>query len=815
MASLTSSLSTQVARSASLARSHAAISATKPFGLAAYAPVLRRSFVMSALTRSALPRQLFPCDMLLARNASTAARAARIPEAIYAEEVEAEAEGRDVKDPATHFQTISGRVHPDTLKAITVHPFQHTHMSAVQARIFPLLPQLAEPHDSQSSKDSPRDLLVKAKTGTGKTMGFLVPAIEARIKMIEAHVEQARINSGLNNFSTADAAKTARAFATKNVGTLIISPTRELATQIAVEAQNLTTHHKGFGVQILVGGENKYKQISNWSGRKDVVVATPGRIMDLLDSEPSFEAALKSTKVLVLDEADTLLEMGFREDIERISSYLPPAPTRQTFLFSATVSKAIQGIASTLLHPRHTFINCVSDDEVATHTHIPQYTTTIKNGADVIPHVLKLIAHDQLLCQREGRKSKVILFSSTTKMTQLLATILNEANRAKQFSALPAPTRLYEMHSKRDMSQRIRVSKSFREDVAPSSGSVLVTSDVSARGVDYPGVTRVIQLGLPPSVEMYVHRIGRTGRGGDRGGQGRGDLVICNWEQPWLSQLTKETGTALKTVTGADINREVKEFLDEAPSSRGGYSQANYDELAGLVASITARIGHPSYDGNTYPGAVGSETVSSTLASHAGFYASRFKQLPNAAILAGIQALFQEMCAHPRQMALPRKLREMMGGARDDSGYRKRGTAFAYSDYGAGRRDRYSDYEATPGRFGGIGRIGGGRRDAPAFDSGRPSSFAGRGGGGGGYGERSAPAYATDFARGSSPRGASFDRQPEPYRSSFRQPAQEPDDDGSDSRTSRFSKSFSGGSRGGGGGCRSGGRGSQKFDDDW
>lgn len=243
--------------------------------------------------------------MLLARNASTAARAAHIPEAIYAEEVEAEE--AEAKDPATHFQTLSGRIHANTLKAITVHPFQHTYMSAVQARIFPLLPELAEPHDAQSSKDSPRDLLVKAKTGTGKTMGFLVPAIEARVKTIQAHVEQAKANSGLDNFSAADAAKVARAFATKNVGTLIISPTRELATQIAVEAQNLTHHHKGFGVQILVGGENKYRQITNWSGRKDVVVATPGRIMDLLDSEPAFAAALKSTQVVRINLSSSTL----------------------------------------------------------------------------------------------------------------------------------------------------------------------------------------------------------------------------------------------------------------------------------------------------------------------------------------------------------------------------------------------------------------------------------------------------------------------------------------------------------------------------
>ncbi len=233
--------------------------------------------------------------MLLARNASQAAAAARIPAAVYDAPPTS-----DEKDPATAFSTLTDTLHPDTLRAITQHPFQHTHMSTVQARIFPLIPHLTEAHSETADTTRPRDLLVKAKTGTGKTMAFLVPAIESRAKAIEAHVKQAHIDSGLGDrWTSADAARAAKTYASQHVGTLVLSPTRELATQIAVEAGNLSFHHRGFQTQVLLGGESRNRQINLWdSGRKDIVVATPGRLMDLIKSEPMFAAALKGTKIV-------------------------------------------------------------------------------------------------------------------------------------------------------------------------------------------------------------------------------------------------------------------------------------------------------------------------------------------------------------------------------------------------------------------------------------------------------------------------------------------------------------------------------------
>ncbi|KAF8805541.1 DEAD-domain-containing protein [Phlegmacium glaucopus] len=228
------------------------------------APVLRRSFVVCTSRTRLQPRLA-----LLVRHASTATQPIENKESL---------ESDQGLDP-TSFETLQG-----------VHAF------------FPLLPDLAFPYDPSTlrTKDKPRDLLVKAKTGTGKTMGFLIPAIEARLKAIDAH------------------AKAINRYATECVGTLIVSPTRELATQIAVEATNLTAKHVGFQVRVLLGGESRARQIRDWQGHKDIV--------------------------LILDEADTLLHLGFRDDIESIKSYLPNSPERQTFLFSATVSPAISQV---------------------------------------------------------------------------------------------------------------------------------------------------------------------------------------------------------------------------------------------------------------------------------------------------------------------------------------------------------------------------------------------------------------------------------------------------------------------------------------
>ncbi len=236
--------------------------------------------------------------------------------------------------------------------------------------------------------------------------------------------------------------------------------------------------------------------------------------------------------------------MGSRNDIETIASYLRKSPERQTFLFSATISSAIESIAKSTLSRSHQYINCVSADNSTVHAHIPQFHTVLASGEQSLPHLLRL---DQLARKMEAGKSKIIVFFSTTKMVQMFAEMVRMSVNALPCVHFPE-TSVYEIHSKRHMDRRISTSCAFRRDEA--QGSVLITSDVSVRGVDYPGVTRVIQMGrLPASKDMYVHRVGRTGRGGKR--DGRGDLVISPWEMGILQKKMEDVG--LMPVTVEDL----------------------------------------------------------------------------------------------------------------------------------------------------------------------------------------------------------------------------------------------------------------------
>jgi ATP-dependent RNA helicase MSS116, mitochondrial len=193
------------------------------------------------------------------------------------------------------FDTLDGKVHKSTLRAIE-QVFKITHMSPVQAAVLPLLPSLAEPYNPASP--APRDLLVKAKTGTGKTLGFLVPAIEARLKALDAAGKKAVQDAGLvSDRHLEDRAR--RTMARNEAGCLIITPTRELATQIANEALRLSSKHDAFEVRLFVGGASKRMQMRDWMrGRRDIVVGTPGRIRDLLENEPEVTKGLQNCKMV-------------------------------------------------------------------------------------------------------------------------------------------------------------------------------------------------------------------------------------------------------------------------------------------------------------------------------------------------------------------------------------------------------------------------------------------------------------------------------------------------------------------------------------
>lgn len=490
----------------------------------------------------------------------------------------------------------------DTLKALTFKPFNLLAMSEVQKRVLGRMPEIAggktsaqlvaaeTPEEAEArlerEKAGREDLLVKAKTGTGKTIAFLVPAINARFHTLD------KICGTSETTDPSKMGQHRRLVTRSHVGALVISPTRELATQIANEALKLMTWHKEMQVQLFVGGGNRMNQLKDFKsirkGRKDIIVATPGRLRDVL-SEPVVAEALATTDMLILDEADTLLEMGFRSDLDFILEHLPKE--RQTFLFSATVSKEIRDISRSFLKPNHTVIDCVPKNESNVHLHVPQYVTKLESAEEQLPHILRLIAHDQLT----NPDSKVIVFLPTTKQTMLFATLLRESA-----ASLPDRLAVHEIHSRLSQDQRSRAAERFRRD---KRASVLVTSDVSARGVDYPGVTRVIQVGMPSSSDQYVHRVGRTGRGGSTGG--RGDLILLPFEGEFTANLRK---MPVKPMTVDTLKEELNSLTAD--------KQDVAEKLAGIEGKVEQLL--PMLD---------PEAVNDVFNSLIGYYIAKSDQL--------------------------------------------------------------------------------------------------------------------------------------------------------------------------------------------
>jgi len=526
-------------------------------------------------------------------------------------------------------------------------PFKYETMSDVQAEVLARLPRLsASPKrfDTAGTEiEAAQDLLVRAKTGTGKTLAFLIPALEGRLRELEAFLETFKAENP--EASSQEAKKALAAHAKASVGTLILSPTRELATQIANEAIALTSHLPQFGVRLLVGGASKSNQMRDWirSPSNDIVVATPGRCVDMLQSESAIRKPLANTRLLILDEADTLLDMGFSDDIATISSHLPNPDSRQTFLFSATVSKQIREVARKTLKKDHDYIDTVPVDEVDTHLHIPQYHTILPRAEDQLVHVLRLIAHDQMLWAHEAAKNggtaggKAVVFLPTTRMTELFSSVLQQM---KAHLPWGRDTLCIEIHSKKTQQQRTKASDLFRR--ASTGYSVLVTSDVSARGVDYPGVTRVIQVGVPPSRDMYIHRVGRTGRAGKAG---RGDLVLLPWESGFISWQLNDV--PLKPCTVGDLQRELTTLASEwdanppafaaAPAAAAPPPSARRDRFSRERPSPRAMTLAPvlsprletlpeSLTTNVLP-ALDTITVRETFASLLGYYLNKAHEL--------------------------------------------------------------------------------------------------------------------------------------------------------------------------------------------
>jgi ATP-dependent RNA helicase RhlE len=304
-----------------------------------------------------------------------------------------------------------------------------------------------------------RDLLGIAQTGTGKTAAFMLPSLQ------RLAAENRRPRPG-------------------NARMLVLAPTRELASQIAASAQAYG-RFMNLSVGVVFGGVPNGKSVRTVSRGLDVLVATPGRLLDLIDQRV---LSLRELEILVLDEADQMLDLGFIHALKRIVALVPPK--RQTLFFSATMPKAIKQLADRYLtNPAEVSVTPVA----STVDRVEQRLTFVNQGE-------KTALLIQLL--REEPVERALVFSRTKHGADKIVRLLEAAN-------IPANA----IHGNKSQPQRERAISAFKSgDV-----KVLIATDIAARGIDIPGVSHVVNFDLPDVPEQYVHRIGRTARAGADG----------------------------------------------------------------------------------------------------------------------------------------------------------------------------------------------------------------------------------------------------------------------------------------------------------
>lgn len=249
-----------------------------------------------------------------------------------------------------------------------------------------------------------------------------------------------------------------------------------------------------------------------------VLIGTPGRLNDIL-SDPYSGIKAPNLSAFVLDEADRLLDQGFSQAIEEIQRLLPNRShrDRQTLLFSATIPREVMHMVRRVMKPDFKFVRTVKEGEQETHMKVPQKLAFAKGFDNLMPALVELCKREQQ--KPEGQNFKAIVYFSATSEVALAAATFDNLNRSGGTASLGKnifqSASIIEMHGKLTQQQRTQAANLFRR----SKSGILLSSDVTARGMDFPNVTHVIQVGIPPSRESYVHRIGRTGRG-DKEGEG-------------------------------------------------------------------------------------------------------------------------------------------------------------------------------------------------------------------------------------------------------------------------------------------------------
>ncbi|HEY3885655.1 MAG TPA: DEAD/DEAH box helicase [Vicinamibacterales bacterium] len=359
------------------------------------------------------------------------------------------------------FDTLG--LEPSLLEGLTVRGFERT--TPIQSAVIPIA--LAG-----------HDVIGCADTGTGKTVAFVLPILH---KLLTTRAERSEPEEGRASEASSSGApeRTAASAKTRGTRVLVLAPTRELCVQIEDDVQGFAYHTDLTSIAVY-GGVGMDAQERALRAGVDIVVATPGRLMD---HQRNGAVDFSRVDTFVLDEADRMMDMGFWPDVRRISATLPPSGTRQTLLFSATMPDDVMTLVHEVVRePKYVQIGSAGPARTITHE------------VETVPSALKTDWLAKFLRRTHG---PVLVFVRTKHGAERLARKLSSFG-----------IRAAALHADRTQQQRTAAVEGFRG----GTYHVLVATDVAARGLDIDGITHVVNFEVPSSRETYVHRVGRTGR---------------------------------------------------------------------------------------------------------------------------------------------------------------------------------------------------------------------------------------------------------------------------------------------------------------
>ncbi|ODV61837.1 RNA-dependent ATPase HCA4 [Ascoidea rubescens DSM 1968] len=354
------------------------------------------------------------------------------------------------------------------------------------------------------------DILASARTGSGKTLAFLIPIIEKLYR---------------NQWTEYD-----------GLGALVLSPTRELAMQ-TYEVLTKIGKYNSFSAGLVMGGKDlKFEKDRIY--KMNILIATPGRILQHLDQSAGLDVS--NLQILVLDEADRILDMGFKLALDSILNHLPP--TRQTLLFSATQTKSITDLARlSLINPQYVDTDNLSNQKPLNLTN-ENTTTTTNNNNQILSATPQSLEQSYIIAELQDKlnilwsfikshlKSKIIVFFSTSKQVHFVY---------ESFRKLQPGISLLKLHGRQKQTSRTETTFKFSN----AQYSCLFATDVIARGIDFPSVNWVIQLDCPEDVSTYIHRVGRSARFGK---SGKSLLFLLPSESKFIDNLKAKSITTIK-----------------------------------------------------------------------------------------------------------------------------------------------------------------------------------------------------------------------------------------------------------------------------